>query len=151
MENRSGEGRPTIFEQIKALNFPFGQYVVVGGAMEAHGLRKARDIDIVVTPVLFEKLKAEGWQSCDCDICKRSKARGWSKRMLKAPDIDILSEYSFEDSYKADLNELISNADVMEGVPFVQLTELLKWKEAARRPKDLEDIAIITKFLRQKD
>ncbi|MEX0651862.1 MAG: hypothetical protein WD509_00220 [Candidatus Paceibacterota bacterium] len=43
-----------IFERVKRLNFPFGEYVVVGGGvMEAYGLRNAGDLDIVVGSALF--------------------------------------------------------------------------------------------------
>lgn len=45
-----------IFAKLKELDFPPGQYVVVGGAMEAHGIRKSNDLDILVTPKLYQQL-----------------------------------------------------------------------------------------------
>ena len=50
-----------IFSKLKELNFPIGQYVVVGGAMAAHGIRDAHDLDILVTPTLYQELISEGW------------------------------------------------------------------------------------------
>jgi hypothetical protein len=42
---------------------------------------------------------------------------------------------------------LIKDATVIDGVPYVQLEELLKWKKVAAREKDLKDIVLIEKFL----
>jgi hypothetical protein len=42
-----------IFKRLKELNYPIGEYVVVGGAMAAHNIREAHDLDILVTPNLY--------------------------------------------------------------------------------------------------
>src|SRR3990167_8238356 len=105
----------SISDRVKQLNFPFGQYVVVGGAMEAFGIRKAKDIDIVVTPALFKELRKNGWKDCDCIWCQREIERGGTRRMLKGDNVDILSEYSCGDAYHANTDELIKNAAVIEG------------------------------------
>ncbi len=138
----------TITERVRELSLPFGEYVVVGGAMEAHGIRPAHDLDIVVTPKLFETLIQDGWPVCDCDGCKAEWKEGSTRRMLKKPGVDILSDYSWKHEYKADTDELIKNADVIEGIPFVQLSELLKWKKAATREKDLKDVALLEEYLK---
>lgn len=50
-----------IITKIKELNFPTGEYVVVGsGIMDALGIRKANDIDIAVTPKLHTQLRKTG-------------------------------------------------------------------------------------------
>src|SRR5687768_15812064 len=99
----------TVFERVKALNLPADQYVVVGGAMEAHGIRNALDIDLVVTPQLFERLLAEGWEhnpSKPGDI-----GRYGTKRKLKRNDVSIMSEYSWLDKYFLDTSVLMATAD----------------------------------------
>jgi hypothetical protein len=49
-----------IIEKVKALNLPSKQFVVMGGAvLELKGIRKAQDIDIIVTKTLFEELKKD--------------------------------------------------------------------------------------------
>ena len=40
-------------------------------------------------------------------------------------------------SYQPDVQKLIAEAEMIEGVPFVQLEEVRKWKEAFGREKDL--------------
>lgn len=136
-----------ISDRVKALNFPQGEYVVVGGAMEAHGIREASDLDIVVTESLFEQLIAEGWPVCECENCRIEWKNGSTRRMLKKPGVDILSDYSWKDLYNPDTAKLLKNADVIDGVPYVQLTELLKWKKVAGREKDLRDVALLEAFL----
>jgi hypothetical protein len=49
-----------IFREVKALDLPFGEYVVFGsGPLAAHGIRPTSDVDLFVTTMLYEKLKAE--------------------------------------------------------------------------------------------
>lgn len=48
----------TVLNSIKSLNFPKDEYVVgSGAAMAVRGLRETRDIDMVVSPILFETCK----------------------------------------------------------------------------------------------
>ena len=138
-----------IADRVKSLGLPFGKYVVVGGAMEAFGIRKANDIDIVATEDLFHELMKKGWKLCVCEKCQKRYEEGSSDRMLKGDGVDVMSEYSYGAAYHADTDEIIKNAAIIDGVPFVQLEELLKWKKAARREKDLKDIKLIETFLAQ--
>ncbi len=136
----------SISEKVKKLNFLLGKYVVVGGGtMEARGIRKANDIDIVVTEDLYKELVNKGWKvcRCRCEWCSN-----WNCNILNHHGgIEILPDYSWGD-YKADTNELIKSAQIIDGVPFVNLEELLKWKKAANRDKDKKDIKLIEEFLR---
>ncbi|OGI95457.1 hypothetical protein A2917_02770 [Candidatus Nomurabacteria bacterium RIFCSPLOWO2_01_FULL_42_17] len=142
------ESKKTIFERVKKLNFPIGKYVVVGGVMEAHGIRKAVDVDFIVTKELFDDLLKQGWVPKPCrpgDIGKEGE-----KRKLRKDDISIISEYSWLDKYFAKTEDLIANADIIDGIPFISLSELLKWKKACGREKDLIDIELIENYLKKK-
>lgn len=136
----------TIFERVRELNLPLGQYVVVGGGMEAAGIRKANDVDIVAKPKLFNELIEQGWSICDCEKCKES-----GERVLKKDDVDVYAEYRCGDKYKANIDEIIANADIIEGLPFLQMSELVKWKTASGRPKDLNDIKLVEDYLAQRE
>ena len=139
-----------ISERVKELNFPLGEYVVVGGAMEAHGIRDAKDLDIVVTENLFNTLVSAGWLICECGNCIEYQANGSTKRMLKKLGVDILSEYSWKNTYRAVTKDLIANADIIDDIPYVQLEELVKWKKACAREKDLMDVELIENYLHSK-
>ncbi|MGD1003690.1 MAG: hypothetical protein ABR884_03920 [Minisyncoccia bacterium] len=136
-----------ISDRVKVLGLPADKYVVVGGAMEAFGIRPANDLDIVVTEDLFNELQQKGWKLCECDKCRAEWKLGSTDRILKGDGVDILSEFSCGELYHKDTDELIKNAAVIDGVAFVQLEELLKWKKAAAREKDLKDIVLIEEFL----
>ncbi|MGH3782312.1 MAG: hypothetical protein ACRDR6_22750 [Pseudonocardiaceae bacterium] len=45
--------------------------------------------------------------------------------------------------YNPTPEEVIAMADVIDDVPFAPLTEVLKWKRAFGRPKDVTDVALI--------
>ena len=42
---------------------------------------------------------------------------------------------------------LLKMAEIIEGIPFAPLTEVLKWKKAFGRPKDVVDIELIEQYL----
>lgn len=142
-EFESTPQEPDVFERTRSLGFPLGQYVVVGGSMEAHGLRKAHDLDVLVSPALYQQLVDEGWRACDCQECIESK------RILLKNDngVDILPNYTWGEAYQGDTQKLIDSADIINGFPFIRLEELAKWKRAYGKPKHLKDAEKIGRFL----
>ncbi len=134
-----------IFARVKALGFPIDQYVLIGGALEVYDIRKANDLDFVATPELFAKLKSEGWKDCDCIYCQKG-----FKKMLRSEEVDILSEYSVDNTFIIPTDQLLKNSSIINGVRVVSLVDLMNWKKAAGRPKDLADVELISKFLADK-
>jgi len=131
----------SIFERVRQLGFPIGEYVVVGSAiMEVCGIRKTNDLDIVVTPALFERCKQAGWSVQPWT--KPGKKGEW----LKKDDCDILLDCSYGDA-KFDASDLIREAEVYEGIPFMGLERLIVFKRAYGREKDAKDIDLIEKYL----
>ena len=66
--------------------------------------------------------------------------------MLKKNDIDILPNLMLN-SYIGDTKQLIADADIIKGFPFIKLAELVKFKRELGRDKDFEDIKLIENFL----
>ncbi len=127
----------SIFFKVKKLNLPFGEYAVFGsGVLEAHNIRKAKDIDFIITKNLFQKLKNSGWTE--------SK---YNDKIIEFNGFQALHDWSYKE-YKPNTNELIKNADIINGIPFVQLQEVYKFKKAMGRPKDLVDLKLIEKYLK---
>ena len=133
-----------IFPEIRALNFPAGQFIVVGsGILAAKGIRPAYDLDIVVTPELFEACRAAGWE-----------ARPWTKpgmigkEWLRRADglVDLMLE-SVCGAGCFDALELMKEGEVIDGIMFMSLPQLIRFKRDYGRPKDFEDIALIEKYL----
>lgn len=129
----------SIIEKIKDLNFPAEQYVVVGsGTLDALGMRKASDIDIAILPELHKKL---------CGNSDWEKEEKYGKIFLKKEGIDIIPSLDWSE-YPTTTEEAIQSALIIEGVPFLNLQELKKFKNALGRDKDFEDIKLIDEYLR---
>lgn len=130
-----------IIQRIKELNFPPDKYVVVGsGILDILGIRVAVDIDISVTKDLHEELSKSGeWK----------EEEKYGKIFLKNDVFEINPELYWE-KYKTTTEEAISSALIIEGIPFMNLGELIKFKQALGREKDIEDIELINKYQTEK-
>jgi len=128
-----------IFKKVELLHLSAGEYVVVAsGVMEAIGLRKAADLDIAVTPLLFDQLrKNSGW---------KEEVR-WDKLFLIKNGIDIIPELAWS-AYSTTTKEVIASAMIINGIPFMNLEELCKFKHALGREKDFADVALIEEYIR---
>lgn len=128
-----------LFDELRSLSLPLGQYVVASSAaMMAHGIREAKDIDLVVTPMLYELLELRGWEVVDIRPDFRVLRRGLAEaapHMVTCP------------GYQPNIIDLIANADIVGGFPFMRLSEIVKFKRAMGRPKDLKDIELIIAYL----
>ncbi len=134
-----------IFKEIAKLNFPPDQYIIVGsGIMAAKGIREANDLDIIVTPEFFEKCKAEGWE-----ILPWTKEGILGKEWLKKGEVELYMQLSLK-SGGVSAKELLKNAEIINGVPFITLEEHMKCKAEFGRPQDLADIEIIKNYIKTK-
>lgn len=132
------ESKNSKIEKIKDLNFPLGEYVVVGSSiLEVLGIRESVDIDIAVTSKLRDILLKTG---------KWNEEYNYNKLFLKNPGIDILPELNWE-KYDTTTNQAIAGAIIIDGIPFMNLEELIKFKTALGREKDFKDIELIRKYL----
>lgn len=128
----------SIIEKIKKLNFPADQYVVVGsGTLDALGIRKAGDIDIAVTPKLHMDL---------CETDEWEKEERYGKIFLKKEGIEIIPSLDWSE-YPTTTEEAIQSALIIDGIPFLNLQELKKFKKALGREKDFADIKLIDEYL----
>lgn len=132
-----------IFKKLKELDLPRGEYVVVGGAVTAHGIRESEDLDILVTPKLYRHLKKRGFKACTCQECIDT-----SRILLSIKDVDILPNLILGD-YLGDTKKLIEEADIINGFPFIKLVELIKFKRVLGREKDFKDIELIEQYLKK--
>lgn len=130
-----------IFEETRKLNFPLGEYVVIGsGPLAARGIRSARDIDILASKHLFNRLLTDGWQET---------TEPSSRRCLKKGLYEI-HENLHAKNYTPDTQALIEQAEVLDGIPFLPLTELMHFKQAVGRDKDLRDVERMKTYLKHR-
>lgn len=127
-----------IVSKVKSLNLPLGSYIVFGSCpMAIAGIREAVDIDFLVSETLFEELRKNGWRQIEKSTRDKS---------LIKDNFEAHSNWDFK-SYKPTLKHILESADIVEDVPFASLSEVLKWKTASGRPKDLIDLKLINEYL----
>lgn len=126
-------------EKVKELNLPFGKYAVFGsGPLSVHGIRETRDIDIITTPEIYHQLKTQpGWEE-----------KSWPSggKFLSKDEFEVTTDWKYKD-YDPNILKIISEADIISGIPFIRLEEVIAWKKAYGREKDLEDIKLIENYL----
>ena len=96
--------------------------------------------NIVVTKDVYLNLKKEGW--------KETSFTTGSTNLAKKPyEITFNLNYG---KYYAFARHLIKSANMIKGVPFINLKELMKFKKEMNRDKDKKDIELIENYLRSK-
>lgn len=126
--------------RVKELNLPEGEFMVCGSAiLDILGIRKAQDIDILVSPSLFEKLENDGWKRHYKYPTTLEHPQGISGAKQT---LDFMKEnYSLE--------EALTLATYIEGIPFMNLEMLINAKRQLGREKDLKNIVLIEEYLKQ--
>ncbi|HSX33172.1 MAG TPA: hypothetical protein VLF91_02435 [Candidatus Saccharimonadales bacterium] len=153
--------RANVLAPIRALEIPKDELVVVGGAaLQAHGIRLARDIDVVVTPERLEQLLEE---TDRLPRRKRELGHLGAQLVMRRPDIGRVladnGEYGItkgditwmpapnDKYYRATFAELHDEAVDMGGVLVSPLSRILAWKQALLgkpfRDKDRTDVRLI--------
>lgn len=133
-----------IFKKLKELNFPLGEYVLVGsGPLAARGIREASDLDIAVTDKLWQELINSG----------NYKIEERYGRVFLAEknndDVDIIKQLDW-DAYPTTTEEAIKTADIINGYPFLNVAETIKFKKALGREKDFRDIKLLEDYQKNK-
>lgn len=126
----------TFAEQVKALGLPTDSYAVFGsGPLAVRGIRESKDIDIIVTEALFAELaKDPSWMKTelhDHHAC------------LQKEGIEVFSTWA---PGAWDVDQLIKDAEAIDGVPFVRLASVIEWKQLRNSDKDKEDLSLIEVF-----
>lgn len=130
--------RDEIIKKVKSLNLPKDSYVVFGsGPLAAAGIRETNDIDMLVSPEVFKKLKNDRWKEL---------VKGANDKPLVHEDFEVHSHWNFS-PYAPTFKHLLKTATESEGVVFASLDEVRKWKEASGGEKHLADVILIDKFL----
>lgn len=126
-----------LLDKVKGLNFSPGEYAIFGSApMFVRGIRKEmHDVDIVVTKKLWEKMQsAPGW---------KLETATSGDPVLRFEELELFGGWA---PGEWDVDELIRTADMIDGLPFVTLENVLRWKKAFGREKDLADVRMIEEY-----
>lgn len=126
-------------DELKSLNLPKGQFAIFGsGPLSVRGLRENEDLDILVTPALWNKLAKD-----HPVITKEGKPDS-----IYIGHIQILEvHYKDWSPYITEATKLITEAEIINGFPFVKLEYLLDCKKMMDGEKHSKDIELIQKYL----
>ena len=114
---------------------PIGKYALFGSApLGIRKLRNCRDIDIIVTEVLWNKYKEDNWEI---------KVTPYGSQYLLNNEIELLKDWK---PGQWDIRKLIEEAEIIDGLPFVKIERVPEWKRLRGKEKDLEDIKTIKNF-----
>ena len=117
-----------LLREFKKLKLPDGQYAIFGsGPLAVRGIRKAQDLDIVVTAGLYRKL-----------LRNYPKAR---RGCIQIGNIEILHTGRYS-------KKVIEKAEIIQAFRFTRLGDLKIEKKKMGREKDFEDIELINYYLK---
>lgn len=133
-----------IIEEVRKLDLPAGEYLVLGsGILGALGIREIGDIDLLVSPSVFDKLRTEGWAYDEIEI------EGQLREHLSRGDVEVYRDFWYGGNHP-DPATLIADPHMIDGIPFLSLQKLVEIKGVLARPKDLRDIELVEAYLKAK-
>jgi len=139
---------------LRLLNVHKVEFVIIGAtAFPIHGYARATlDIDIFIRPEpqnasrLFEALKAFGYDVSDITLKDLLTRKVLIRQYLVETDLHpFVTGVAFDQIWKNRVTGTYGN----ESVFYASLDDLITMKEAAGRPKDLEDLKVL-RILKQK-
>lgn len=125
--------------EIKKLNLPSAEFIVVGGAcLAVHNLRDTNDIDILVTKELWNELIFK-YEIIQTPFGESLKLRN-SIEVLGKGSVYLPEGFST-------VKQLLETSQYVNGVNYADLTFVKQVKLQLARPKDLIDVELIDEYL----
>ncbi len=124
---------------VKKLNLPDGEYAIFGsGPMAVRGIKPTDDLDVMVASELYKKLK---------EIYSEKQKQGYKEIVYYLEPIQGIEVIKANISGFNNPESVISRAELIEGLRFVLLKDIIAWKKKMARPKDFEHIKMIEDYL----
>ena len=133
--------RETFADKVKALNLPLDQIIVIGsGILDQLEIRPASDIDLAASSDLMKKLSEESG-----DWIKKF---GYNQRFYFVKDdgsAEVWDGWEF-DGQVVSYDDLLDYVVEYDGVRFVNLEFLSRWKKWRSLEKDTQDVKLIDEW-----
>lgn len=131
------------FKRLLSLNLPPEDYAIFGsGPMAAYGLKDlTKDIDVIAKGKAWEKAKEYGEPVA-------TNLKFGDVVSLFDGTVEIFNGWPPAGTW--DIEKLIDEAEVVDGIKFVRLETVAEWKGIRGRPGDEEDIKKIQEFLQSR-
>ena len=125
-----------LIKAVKKLGLPQDRcFVFATGIMDVLGLKESNDIDLVVAPEVFEKIREDkNWTS----HYKEENGMVMYTTVVDGVEIETSDAHDWIDWYdeKTGFQGLIDRTEVFDDVRFINLDDLLAWKKNTNREKD---------------
>ena len=130
----------SIVARVKSLGLPLEQCIVAGsGVLDALGIRRADDVDLVVTKSLYEVLKLN-------DSEWTEEPQHDRHRLVDQSGL-VEVWYSWASQHGVlSYDELQPSSIVLDGIRFTSLDFVFEWKRWMDRPKDQNDVRLIEAY-----
>lgn len=127
----------SIIDRVQKLNIPLDQTVVIGsGVLDALGLREAGDVDLVLSPQLFDTLSQDSmWH----------RATKHDEPILTYGDAEAF--LSWGSDAVPNFEALYSDGVTVGDVRFANPRFVIDWKRGRMNDKDKADIALLEDYL----
>ena len=130
----------TFAERVKELGLPLDQMIIIGsGILDQLGIRQSADIDVATNREVLEEIaRSDGW------VEKLDKNQ---RQYLVKHDglVEIWDGWEI-DGRVVEYDELLDYAVEYDGVKFVSLDFLRRWKNWRGREKDIQDVRLIDEW-----
>lgn len=130
----------TFAERVKELGLPLDQIIIIGsGILDQLGIRQSADIDVAANREALEEIaRSDGW------VEKLDKNQ---RQYLVKNDgsVEIWDGWEI-DGRIVEYDELLGYAVEYDGVKFVNLDFLRRWKNWRGREKDIQDVRLIDEW-----
>jgi len=126
---------------MKSFNFPIDQYYIISsGSLAAHGIRDCNDFDVTCKSELWNKIKNK---------YPANEKVGRGILLHSNPEIETFNDDypPLKYTYK-DILSRMERADIIDGIKFESLPDVLEWKRRMGREKDLKDIELIKTYIK---
>jgi hypothetical protein len=130
-----------LIQKLLSLELPPDDYAIFGsGLLIPYGLKESvPDLDVVA--------RREAWRKASKLASPQPAPSGkGSVIRLFSGTIDIFDQWT---PGEWDVNRLIDDAEVIEGVKFVRPRDVLKSKRLMGRPKDIQHITLLERYLQR--
>ena len=131
---------PDLFALLRSVDLPAGGYAIFGsGPLIVRGIiAGTNDLDVLA--------RGEAWTR-SADLGEPVTEHGVRLASLFDGAITVGTEWALGEF---DVDELIDTAEVIDGLPFVRLECVLAYKEIAGRPKDIEHLQAVIRYVRDR-
>lgn len=131
-----------IFSTIKNLHLPANKYLVIGGAaLAGRGIKETKDVDLLLSKDLLNEFR-------------NSNSWLYHPRIIPTEEAGLVNSDGTVELYPTvgginlPYEEIKAREEVIDGIPFANLMDILKIKQFYKRDKDLKDIVLIEEYLK---